>query len=50
MKLKKLIPEVKLVDDVYNALSKVKGFDKLGMDQQGEITMKVEKMLKKAGL
>lgn len=43
--------EAKLVDDVYEALSMhIKGFDKLGMDEQGEITMKVEKILKSAGL
>lgn len=39
-----------LVDDIYDALMKVPGFSKLGMDQQGRISMQVLKLFKSAGL
>ena len=36
-----------LVDRIYDALMTIDEFKKLGMDQQGEFTMQVEKLLKK---
>lgn len=36
-----------LVDRIYDALMNIDEFKKLGMDQQGEFTMQVEKLLKK---
>jgi len=36
-----------LVDRIYDALMNIEEFKKLGMDQQGEFTMQVEKLLKK---
>ena len=38
------------VDQIYDALMKIPGVNRLGMDQQGEITMKLQKMFKSAGL
>ena len=37
-------------DDLYAALSKVKGFNNLGADQQGELIMKIEKLFKGYGI
>jgi hypothetical protein len=36
-----------LVDRIYDALMTIDEFKKLGMDQQGEFTLQVEKLLKK---
>jgi len=36
---------VPLSDQIYEALSKIQEFNQLGMDQQGEICMKVEKLI-----
>jgi hypothetical protein len=37
--------EAKLVDAVYKALMKISEFKNLSMDQQGEISVKVQKMI-----
>ena len=37
--------EGKLVDAVYKALMKIPEFKQLSMDQQGEISVKVQKMI-----
>lgn len=39
-----------LIDNIYNILNQVKGFKELGLDQQGELSMKVVQLLKKYGL
>lgn len=39
-----------LVDNIYNILNQVKGFNKLGLDQQGELSMQVVKLLNKYGI
>ena len=39
-----------LIDQIYDALMKIPGFNKLGMDQQGTISMAVQKLFKSAGL
>ena len=39
-----------LIDNIYNILNQVKGFIELGLDQQGELSMKVVQLLKKYGL
>ena len=46
-KIDNKLNEAKLVDAVYKALSKVKEFKNLSMDRQGEISVKVEKMIGK---
>lgn len=46
-KLDKKINEGKLTDAVYKALVKIPEFKNLSMDRQGEISMAVEKMIKK---
>jgi len=35
-----------LADEIYNCLMKVKEFKRLSMDRQGEIVMKIVKMMK----
>ncbi len=35
------------IDTLYDALAKVPSFEKLGMDRQGELAMKILKMIKK---
>lgn len=39
-----------LVDNVYNLLNQIKGFKELGLDQQGELSMKITQILNKYGL
>ena len=52
MKAKQILNEVqkmhekKLVDEVHSALSKVPDFKQLSMDQQGEISVAVVKLIK----
>ena len=46
----KIIQEKTLVDQIYNILSPIKGFNELGLDQQGELSMKVVQLLNKYGL
>lgn len=41
------LTESKTVDDIYKALMKIPVFKNLSMDRQGEISMEVEKMIKK---
>jgi hypothetical protein len=38
-------------DDIYKALTMhVKGFNKLGADEQGELVLKIQKLLKSVGI
>lgn len=46
-KIDEKLNEGKLVDSVYKALAKVPEFKNLSMDRQGEISIAVEKMIKK---
>lgn len=39
-----------LVDQIYDILRPIKGFNELGLDQQGELSMQVVKLLNKYGL
>jgi hypothetical protein len=45
-----IIQEEAMVDQIYKILEQVKGFNELGLDQQGELSMKVVQLLKKYGL
>jgi len=44
-KIDNKLNEEKLVDAIYKALSKVKEFKNLSMDRQGEISIKVKKLI-----
>ena len=44
-KIDNKLNEAKLVDTVYKALMKIPEFKNLSMDQQGEISVKVQKMI-----
>jgi hypothetical protein len=46
-KIEEKLNEGKLTDAVYKALAKIPEFKNLSMDRQGEISMAVEKMIKK---
>lgn len=44
------IHEEALIDKIYDVLGQVNGFNELGLDQQGELSMKVVQLLKQYGL
>ena len=44
------LQEEAMVDQIYQILGQVKGFNELGLDQQGELSMKVVQVLNKYGL
>ena len=50
IKENKLIKEEAMVDQIYDILNQVKGFKELGLDQQGELSMKVVQLLNKYGI
>ena len=41
-----LLNEDKLIDNIYKSLQNIKEFKNLSMDAQGEICIKIKKMLK----
>ena len=43
--LDKILNEAKLVDKIYKVLSTIPEFKNLSMDRQGEISVKVQKMI-----
>jgi len=50
LKENQIINEEAMVDQIYQILNQVKGFKELGLDQQGELSMKVVQLLNKYGL
>ena len=44
-KINNKLNEAKLVDKIYKALEKIPEFKNLSMDRQGEISVKVQKMI-----
>ena len=44
-KIENKLNEAKLVDKIYKALSTIPEFKNLSMDRQGEISVKVQKMI-----
>jgi len=44
------LQEEAMVDQIYKILDQVKGFNELGLDQQGELSMKVVQVLNQYGL
>jgi len=50
LKENQTINEEAMVDQIYQILNQVKGFKELGLDQQGELSMKVVQLLNKYGL
>lgn len=45
-----ILQEEALVDQIYKILEPIKGFSELGLDQQGEVSMKIVQILNKYGL
>lgn len=45
-----IVKEEAMVDQIYQILNQVKGFKEMGLDQQGELSMKVVQLLNKYGL
>ncbi len=46
----KTIKEEAMVDQIYDILNQIKGFKELGLDQKGELSMKIVQLLNKYGI